>query len=272
MSNRHWNILCWNIRGINATAKWDAVRDKIEESACSIICLQETKCEHFDMSYIRNFAPKRFDLYDYVPSAGASGGILVLWISFHFSGAVIDKEAFGMTIVFTSVQNADSWKLTTVYGPCDEPARSLFIEWFKNHDIADDENWLFLGDFNFYRSLSNRNKLGGNLGDTLIFNEAIGHLGLVELQLKSRAYTWSNMQGDPLLEQLDWFFTSVNWTLSYPSTEVTPMAKITSDHIPCKISIAPISLALISSDSRISGWSIQASWKRSVTVGPLPLY
>jgi hypothetical protein len=39
------------------------------------------------------------------------------------------------------------------------------------------------------------------------------------------------------LEQLDWFFTSVNWTLSYPNTEVTPLAKITSDHIPCKISI-----------------------------------
>jgi hypothetical protein len=96
---------------------------------------------------------------------------------------------------------------------------------------------LFLGDFNFYRSLSNRNKPGGNLADTLTFNEAIGHLGLVELQLKGRAYTWSNMQGDPLLEQLDWFFTSVNWTLSYPNTEVTPLAKITSDHIPCKISI-----------------------------------
>lgn len=45
------------------------------------------------------------------------------------------------------------------------------------------------------------------------------------------------MQSNPLLEQLDWFFSSVNWTLSYPATEVLPLAKITSDHIPCKISI-----------------------------------
>jgi hypothetical protein len=28
----------------------------------------------------------------------------------------------------------------------------------------------------------------------------------VELPLKGRAYTWSNMQENPLLEQLDWFF------------------------------------------------------------------
>lgn len=90
--------------------------------------------------------------------------------------------------------------MTTVYGPCDDLAQSLFIDWFKHLDIADKDNWLFLGDFNFYRWLSNCNKPGGNLADTLTLNEAIGHLGLVELQLKGRAYTWSNMQGDPLLE------------------------------------------------------------------------
>ena len=85
-----------------------------------------------------------------------------------------------------------------------------------------------MGDFNFYRSLSNRNRPGGNLSDTLIFNDAIGHLGLVELPLKGRAFTWSNMQSEPLLEQLDWFFTSPNWTIDFPSTEVLPTAKITS--------------------------------------------
>jgi hypothetical protein len=96
----------------------------------------------------------------------------------------------------------------------------------------------FLGDFNFYRSLNNRNRSGGNLADTLVFNDAIGHLGLVELPLKGRAFTWSNMQAEPLLEQLDWFFTSANWTIDFPKTEVLPLAKITSDHIPCKVMIS----------------------------------
>ena len=65
------------------------------------------------------------------------------------------------------------------------------------------EHWLFVGDFNFYRSLQDRNRPGGNLNDTLIFNDIIGHLGLVEITLKGRAFTWSNMQQSPLLEQLD---------------------------------------------------------------------
>lgn len=238
MNTRSWHILCWNIWGINGSDKWDAVRGKIEESACSIICLQETMREFFEMSFIRKFTPRRFDSFDLIPSVGASGGILVLWSSSNFHGVVLDKRSFGINVSFTSVHDNEKWKLTSVYGPCTEPTRTKFISWFRSHEIADEENWLFLGDFNFYRSLSNRNKPGGCLSDTFISNDAIGHLGLVELPVKGRSFTWSNMQADPLLEQLDWFFTSPNWTIDYPNIEVLPMAKITYDHIPCKIQIS----------------------------------
>lgn len=73
MASRNWQILCWNIRGLNASAKWDALRDKIEKSACSVICLQEIKKEHIDSSFIRNFAPRRFDSFEFIPSHGAQG-------------------------------------------------------------------------------------------------------------------------------------------------------------------------------------------------------
>jgi hypothetical protein len=61
---------------MNASEKWDAVRDKIEESSCSIICLQKTKREHFDTPYIRKFAPRRFDKFDFIPSLAHQG---VFW-------------------------------------------------------------------------------------------------------------------------------------------------------------------------------------------------
>lgn len=41
--NRAITILVWNIRGINSQEKCDALRAKIDESAASIVCLQETK-------------------------------------------------------------------------------------------------------------------------------------------------------------------------------------------------------------------------------------
>jgi len=140
MNNHSWHIFCWNIRGFNAQEKWDAVREKNEESACSVLCLQETKKEHVDISFIRKFAPRRFDSYDFIPSNGASGGILVIWIDSVFQGFTIDKTSFELTISFTSRHNADVWELTTVYGPCTELERSNFISWFRDHIIADTDN------------------------------------------------------------------------------------------------------------------------------------
>jgi hypothetical protein len=36
--------------------------------------------------------------------------------------------------------------------------------------------------------------------DISTFNGIVGNLGLQEVPLKGRAYTWSNMQQEPLLE------------------------------------------------------------------------
>jgi hypothetical protein len=73
--------------------------------------------------------------------------------------------------------------------------------------------------------------------DIMVFNEIISDLGLQEIPLKGRSFTWSNMQQNPLLEQLDWCFTSVNWTSDYPNTLMLPLSRTTSDHTPCKIQI-----------------------------------
>ena len=103
--------------------------------------------------------------------------------------------------------------------------------------MPDGIDWLIAGDFNFIRKPSDKNKPGGDVNDMLLFNEAICNLGLVELPLKGRKYTWSNMQQVPLLERLDWFFTNSSWTVSYPSSLVYPLVKPTYDHVPCVISI-----------------------------------
>jgi hypothetical protein len=45
------------------------------------------------------------------------------------------------------------------------------------------------------------------------------------------------MQHNPLFVQLDWFFTTPNWTSVYPNTLVLPLAKPVSDHVPCVVNI-----------------------------------
>lgn len=49
MNSHAWNILCWNVRGLNDIDKWDPIRNKIDESNANMFCLQETKREAFDL-------------------------------------------------------------------------------------------------------------------------------------------------------------------------------------------------------------------------------
>jgi hypothetical protein len=51
MNYRAWNVLCWNIRGLNDRDKWHSIRNKIEESCANIFCLQETKREIIDLQF-----------------------------------------------------------------------------------------------------------------------------------------------------------------------------------------------------------------------------
>ena len=57
----------------------------------------------------------------------------------------------------------------------------------------------------------------------LSFIEALSALGVVELPLHGQRFTWTNKQLSPLLERLDWFFTSQSWTNSFPDTFVTTL-------------------------------------------------
>jgi hypothetical protein len=59
--NRNWNCLAWNVRGVNSQSKWDAIRNKVGEHKCNIVCLQETKHKHFDQSYVRKFLSQKFE-------------------------------------------------------------------------------------------------------------------------------------------------------------------------------------------------------------------
>lgn len=117
---------------------------------------------------------------------------------------------------FTSIHNDASWVLTCMYGPCTAEGKILFFDWLKEIEMPDTVDWMILEDFNLIRRQENRNKPGGNVTEILLFNETISLLGLNEIPLQGRKYTWSNMQPSPLLEKLDWVFTSESWTLSYP--------------------------------------------------------
>jgi hypothetical protein len=152
-------------------------------------------------------------------------------------GELIQNLAWATTIKFYSTQSNSSWLLSNIYGPCDGDDRNNFVNWLYNIDIEDSDNWILMGDYNFYRSQNDRNKIGGNIDDMLQFNDIIRSQSLVDLPLQGARFTSSNMQADPLLVKLDWFLTSNNWTSVFPNTSVTALPRPVSDHIPYLVSI-----------------------------------
>jgi exonuclease III len=234
---RKWKVLCWNVRGLNAKEKWEAIRDKISESGCDVICLQETKRQTFDAQFIKKFCPASFDAFEFLPSVGASGGIITIWKSSLFSGSLVFSNAFAISIEFLSKHDQSAWLLTNVYGPCTSEGKSVFLNWLKDIQINPEVDWLVVGDFNLIRGPHNRNKPGGNLQEMLLFNEVISAQGWVELPLRGRQFTWSNKQSSPLLERLDCFFTSASWTINYPDSSVSSLSMEPSDHVPCVVNI-----------------------------------
>ena len=115
--NRSWYIVDWNLRGINSQLRWDEVRAKADESNCHIMCLQETKREHFDHHYIRNFCPRRINQFAYSPSVGNSGGIITLWNGNMFDGTVIHSRKFQLTVKLICQLTARVFHVTNVYAP-----------------------------------------------------------------------------------------------------------------------------------------------------------
>lgn len=97
---RGWNVLCWNVRGLNSDDKQLALSNAIAISGCAIVCLQETKKTY--LAFIKSCGPKRFDKFVFVPSRGASGGILTIWNTLVFSGEVLYSADFAQDIRFTN--------------------------------------------------------------------------------------------------------------------------------------------------------------------------
>jgi hypothetical protein len=111
------------------------------------MCFQETKREHFGLSYIKNFCDRKFNSFAYVPSIGNYGGITI-WNDNLFSSTVISKSSFQITIEFKCNISGTIWTITNIYGPAHEEHRAKFIDWFSNIDLSSMKYWMILGDFN----------------------------------------------------------------------------------------------------------------------------
>jgi hypothetical protein len=199
--------------------------------------LQETKKECFDAANLKKFCPNSFDSFAFVPSMGNLGGSITVWNSSKLVGNVIFQNEYALSVEFFSNSSNDSWIITNIYAPCTPQGKIDFLNWFSNINMPSDKLWLIVGDFNLICRSEDKNLVGGYINLMLKFNEANSSLDLMEIPLHGLSFTWSNRQREPLLQRLDWFFISQEWSVDYPETRSKTLPCDISDHVPCLVSL-----------------------------------
>ena len=126
----------------------DDLANKVNESNCNILCLQETKKEHFDSAYIRKYSPRGLNQFAYKESVGSSGGIITIWSGNAFTRRTISQSKFQLTVELKCNLSSKTIYITNVYSPCTTEGMQEFVDWFLHLDSDIYELWMIVGDFN----------------------------------------------------------------------------------------------------------------------------
>ncbi len=233
-----FKVCSWNIRGLNNPSKRNAVRLVVSSLRSTVVCFQDTKVNHVSGSFLRSCCGSFFDKRMLVEASGASGGLLTCWNSRTFDCSEVFVRHFTLTLHLRHRASGLDFYISNVYGPPRWDGKAEFCDELRQLKDLCVGRWVVCGDFNFTRSQSERSGKEWSRRATLMFNELIRDLALIDLPLKNSRFTWSNMQHNPTLAKLDRFLVSTVWDSSFPCSGVEALPRVTSDHCPILLTTA----------------------------------
>jgi hypothetical protein len=121
------------------------------------------------------------------------------------------------------------WTFIIVYGHIDHSLKDQFWTEIRQIYSYSYEAWILCGDFN---SIIFRNKKPGrnfSIKANAQFNALLEDLNLIEYELPSRIYTWSNGRQSALLDR---FLCSIHWDNYFSPCRVIDLPKYISKHCP----------------------------------------
>jgi endonuclease/exonuclease/phosphatase family metal-dependent hydrolase len=120
--------------------------------------------------------------------------------------------------------------ITGMYGPSSGP-RGDFLQQIKQAKPNLNVPWIICGDFNMVLRSEERstNVLKPRDRD---FKNLVDELGLIDLLIQGRNFTWSNGRDQSSFIRHDKFIISSQWSCRFPATTQTALNNIVSDHCP----------------------------------------
>ncbi|CAL5070105.1 unnamed protein product [Urochloa decumbens] len=232
MDAQNHNILVWNARGLNARCRRDNLREVVSSSNASIVCIQETKLSVISPFLVNEMLGSRFSSFAYLPSNGASGGILVACRGPEMSCSQLHIGSYSVSVLIDVVQPQAHWCLTSVYGPQSDEDKVLFLNELRSIQIQAGTPWMIAGDFNLLLDAADKNNLNINRRNMGRFRRFVDDMELKDVHLHGRFYTWSNGWARPTMEKLDRVLMNIEWELLHPFCLLQALSSDMSDHCP----------------------------------------
>ncbi|XP_050222303.1 uncharacterized protein LOC126672395 [Mercurialis annua] len=220
----------WNLQGMGNPWTVRALKHYVRANDPDIIFLMESRLYLFELSFFK-FS---FSCYNYfvVDARGRSGGLILMWKKdvdiniASYSQNHIDFE-------YNCLNDGLKWRGTGVYGWPEAGSRGLTWDLMRRLCGGSSLPWLVFGDFN--EILFSREKEGGRPKQNYLmesFRQALDDCALRDLGWTGFQFTWDNGRRDSnnIRERLDRFLASVSWSLLFPSTTVSHLSRIASDH------------------------------------------
>ncbi|CAN6236003.1 unnamed protein product [Urochloa humidicola] len=238
-STKNFTVMSWNVRGLGDADKCDVVHDALTAASPSVICIQETKLHDVTAPKARSFLPPSYARsLHFIGAAGSRGGILTAWNESTFSLQSYITRRHTLTTVLSSTTSDHCITVTNVYAPSDHRDSFEFLDGLRELKPHIRGVWLLAGDFNLVRSAADKKGATPDARLCSAFNDALSDIGVIELPLLDRLFTWSNKRSNPVLARLDRVFVNNDQCTVFPNTTLTSLPRPTSDHTPILASLA----------------------------------
>jgi hypothetical protein len=116
--NSTWNVLDWNLRGINSQERWDDINNELK-NAVAISCAPRKLREFFFTRHTSIFCHRKFNKYAYIPYIGSSGGVITIWNGSLFDGIITCrtscKNGISQTSMHHTIKRIDQILLTGLH-------------------------------------------------------------------------------------------------------------------------------------------------------------
>lgn len=153
MASPNFDLICWNVRGLNTPARCITVHEMMSQTFCHLACFQETKLPAVDGPLAAYLGGYKRSNFVFKAAAGTRGGILLLWNDSYLELADIHIRSFSITAVVTLKECSNAFTITVVYGPARDVHKPSFLRELRRSKPAEGEKWLVLVDFNLiYRA------------------------------------------------------------------------------------------------------------------------